>query len=87
MKHFTLQLNNYRLTTAEILYRLPDHPTILQSFLWQEYDLIPDFPELHKFLTFWNHNIEGKMHSVTISHVNLIKPSEFHYYSCSLSLH
>ncbi|MBN9344358.1 MAG: hypothetical protein BGO76_02995 [Caedibacter sp. 38-128] len=87
MKHLSLQLQNYRLTTAEILYHLPDHPGILQTFIWQEYDLLPNFPELHKFLDFWAHNIEGRMHSVTVSHVNLIKPSEFKYTQYSLSLH
>jgi uncharacterized protein Usg len=87
MSHLTLQLKNYRLTTAEILYHLPDHPGILQTFIWQEYDLIPSFPELHKFLNFWQKNIEGRMHSVTVCHVDLIKSSEFKYTPYSLSLH
>ena len=34
-----LMLKGYRLTTAEILYRMPDHPDLLQTFLWQELDL------------------------------------------------
>ncbi len=87
MSQLALQMKNYRLTTAEILYHLPDHPDILQTFIWQEYDLSPNFPELHKFLDFWAHNIEGRMHSVTISHVQLIKTSEFKYIPHSLSLH
>ena len=40
---FRRQLEGYGLTTAEILYRLPDHPVLLQSYLWQEYDVAPDF--------------------------------------------
>lgn len=87
MSHLSLQLQNYRLTTAQILYYLSDHPKILQTFIWQEYDLLPTFPELHKFLDFWDHNIEGRMHSVTVAHVTLIQASEFKYTSCSLSLH
>lgn len=87
MKHLILQLQNYCLTTAEILYYLPDHRGILQTFIWQEYDLLPNFPEPHKFLDFWRHNIEGQMHSVTVSHVSLIKSSEFKYTPYSLSLH
>ncbi len=47
------QLRGYRLTTAEILYHLPDHPSLLQSYIWQEYDLAPEFPVLHRFLDFW----------------------------------
>lgn len=43
MSDLALQLNDYRLTTAEILYRLPDHPRLLQTYVWQELDLLPDF--------------------------------------------
>ena len=45
-----LQLKDYRLTTAEILYHLPDHPEILQSYIWQDMDIAPRFPVLQKFL-------------------------------------
>ena len=56
-----LQLNDYRLTTAEILYRLPDHPEILQSYIWQDLDLAPGFPVLQKFLDFWHRELDGKV--------------------------
>jgi len=69
-------VKDYRLTTAEILYRLPDHPVLLQTFVWQDLDLSPDFPELHKFLSFWEREIEGRLHSVKVASVELIKPSE-----------
>jgi len=74
---FHRQLAGFGLTTANILYRLPDHPRILQSFVWQHYDLHPYFPELRKFLDFWSREIDGLLHSVTISHEGLIKPTEF----------
>ena len=50
---FRRQLEGFGLTTANILYRLPDHPAILQNYIWQQHDLHPDFPELTKFLDFW----------------------------------
>src|SRR6516164_6926577 len=59
-------LRDYRLTTAEIIYHLPDHPDLLQSFIWQKLDLAPDFPELRRFLEFWSRNLEGKLHSVRV---------------------
>ena len=61
------QLHDYRLTTAEILYRLPDHPDILQTYVWQKLDIAPDYPELRKFLDFWRETLEGKLHSVRIA--------------------
>ncbi len=74
-----LMLRGYSLATAEILYRMPDHPNILQTFLWQEYDLFPKFPRLKKFLGFWVKNIDGPLHSVQIAHQKLIKPTEFRH--------
>ena len=56
----------YRLTTAEIVYRLPDQPDELQTFIWQKFDLAPDFPELSKFLDFWRRNIDGELHEVKV---------------------
>ncbi|RAI00045.1 aspartate-semialdehyde dehydrogenase [Acuticoccus sediminis] len=66
------QLAGYSLTTAEILYRMPDHPAILQSYIWQEYDCAPEFPVLETFLEFWRREIEGKLHSVNVSYRQLI---------------
>lgn len=74
---FDRQMEGYGLTTADILYRLPDHPALLQTFVWQEYDLAPDFPVLRGFLDFWTREIEGRLHSVTVAHSRLIKPAEF----------
>ena len=73
---FRLQLEGYGLTTANILYGLPDHPKIIQSYIWQEYDLHPEFPELQKFLDFWVRTLEGPLHAVTVTHSSLIKPVE-----------
>jgi uncharacterized protein Usg len=66
----------YGLTTAQILYRRPDHKWLLQSYVWQDYDLCPDFPELNGFLKFWEERIEGPLHSVMVAHSRLIKPAE-----------
>src|SRR5947199_5593730 len=75
-KDFQRQLDGYGLTTAQILYRLPDHPSLLQTFVWQDYDLCPKFPVLNKFLAFWLETLEGPLHSVTVAHCRLLKPAE-----------
>ncbi len=76
MSSLELRLRGYRLTTAEILYHMPDHPKVLQSFIWQEFDLAPKFPVLNKFLHFWETSIEGKLHSVRVAARGLISPAE-----------
>ena len=58
-KGFEKQVAGYGLTTAHILYRRPDHHWLLQSYVWQAYDMFPQFPELQRFLAFWQEKLEG----------------------------
>ena len=73
---FAVQLAGYGLTTANILYRLPDHPTLIQSFIWQFYDHAPEYPRLAKFIDFWKREIEGPIHKVEIAHKRLVSAAE-----------
>lgn len=82
-----LQLRGYRLTTAEILYRLPDHPALLQSYLWQDYDLAPGYPELRRFLDFWERNLDGKLYSVSVGSMPIITPPKTRVAGACLTLH
>jgi uncharacterized protein Usg len=81
------QLRNYRLTTAEILYHMPDFPAVLQSFVWQHYDLAPRFPVLTGFLTYWMENLDGPLHSVRVAHADLVTPSELRFVDGEFRLH
>lgn len=71
------ELLGFSLTTAEILYRMPDHPRPLQQFIWQDYDIYPRFPRLYEFLEFWENNLEGPLYGVRIAHARLLTPREF----------
>ena len=82
-----VQLRNYRLTTAEILYYMPDHPDLLQSFVWQHMDLAPRYPELRRFLDFWTREIEGRLHSVRVASAALINPGKLRHTAHLLMLH
>lgn len=72
-----LMLKGYGLTTAEICYRMPDYRNVLNTFLWQYMDIAPDYPELFRFIEFWQENIEGPLHSVRFTHRRLIAPAEW----------
>lgn len=87
MKDLPLQLNGYRLTTAEILYHLPDHPHLLQTYVWQALDQAPGFPILRRFLQFWETNLEGKLHSVKVASVDVIRPAQVRAAGAYLTLH
>ena len=84
---FRRQLEGYGLTTANIFYGMPDHPKLLQSYVWQEYDLAPRFPELLRFLEFWQRELDGPLHSVTVAHKRLISPGEYRTITAELRLH
>lgn len=87
MADFKKQLEDYRLTTAEILYHMPDHPKLLQQYVWQQYDIAPQFPELRRFLDFWTRELEGRLHSVRFTSCGLITPSETRFFKEEFRLH
>ena len=87
MTLYELQAQGYRLTTAEIIYHLPDHPALLQSFIWQKFDLAPEFPELRKFLEFWSRSIEGRLHSVNVKQSTRTAANRVRHVKHQLSLH
>ena len=72
-----LMLKGYGLTTAELIYRMPDYQQVLNSFTLQFYDLEPKYPKLHKFIDFCQREIEGPLHSVRFTHQKLIRPGEW----------
>lgn len=82
-----LELQGFRLTTAEILYRLPDYPELLQSYVWQELDISPDFPRLHAFLDYWERNLEGKLYSVKVAQAEVIGIPEARFVAVEHTLH
>ncbi|MFQ5566331.1 MAG: usg protein [Paracoccaceae bacterium] len=84
---FRRQLDGYSLATAEILYRMPDAHDLLQTYIWQDYDLAPRFPNLMKFLDFWTRELDGPIHSVRLAHARLIRPREFRYAGVELVIH
>jgi uncharacterized protein Usg len=87
MSDLARQLDGYRLTTAEILYHLPDHPKFLQSYVWQALDIAPRFPVLKRFLDFWSRNLDGRLHSVKVCSTGIVKPAEFRLVGSEFRIH
>ena len=82
-----MMVRDYRLTTAEIVYRLPDHPEILQSYVWQAMDIAPDYPELNKFLAFWRRELEGELHSVRVASNPLARTGRVRHANVMQTMH
>jgi len=71
----SLRLQGWRLATAEVLYYMPDHPALLQSFVWQTLDLAPEYPRIHRFLNFWRREIDAVIHSVQLASGETLAPA------------
>lgn len=74
---FSKAIAGYKLTTASILYHMPDHPSLLQEFIWQEFDLLPRFPTLRRFLDFWSRELEGKLYRVRVEAIDKLAPAQW----------
>lgn len=87
MSGLVLQLQDYRLTTAHILYHMPDQPSLLQEYIWQELDKAPRYPQLMKFLEFWKQNLDGKLHSVRVASREVIAAPSITHVRHSFMIH
>ena len=83
---FRRRLENTRLATAEILYRLPDHPSVLQSYVWQDLDQIPSFPVLKRFLRYWERELEGKLYRVRVAAADSVRGADWQAFATELPL-
>ena len=72
----SLRMAGWRLATAEVLYYMPDHPSLLQSFVWQTLDIAPRYPRIHQFLDFWRREIDAVIHSVQLATGETLAPAQ-----------
>lgn len=88
-KHQELELilKGYGLTTAEILYHMPDHPHVLQTFVWQDYDIAPKFPVMGKFIDYWREKLDGALHSIRYTHRKLVTANEWRKVDGEILMH
>ena len=73
---FRTEIEGFGLSTSDNISPLPDYPAILQQYVWQDYDKAPIFPELNRFLLFWQTTLDGPLYRVTVCHRALIGPAE-----------
>jgi len=86
------QLNGWRQTTAIIIYRMPGHQSLVQTFIWQDLDRFDEeparaFPRLRKFCTWWNANLDGAIVHVTVGAIPVITAGEMRHVGTELRLH
>lgn len=45
-----------KLVTVDVFYYLPDYPSLINEFVWQCDDVVPNLPRVHRFLNYWKQN-------------------------------
>jgi uncharacterized protein Usg len=81
------RLKGATMLTAEVLYYMPDHPKLLQTFMWQTMDYAPKYPRLAQFLDYWKREIEAVIHSVRVAHSEPFAAPAYRHTSGILRLH
>ena len=87
MSSTEMMLKGYGLTTAEFTYHMPDYSHVLNTYVWQDYDLAPDHERLFKFVELWQRELDGPLHSVRFTHRKMISPGEWRNVKGILNLH
>ena len=71
---------------ARIYYRLPDSPSILQEFIWQDFDKPPLYPRFKRLIEYWNENIEGPIDSIDFCSSHL-RSHDYVFADCDFTIH
>ncbi len=66
-------LRRKSIVTVDILYWMPDYNNVLQEFVWQTSDIVPEYPRVHRFLNYWQENIEAVISEVRIADAETIE--------------
>ena len=65
-----MKFEDHRLVTAKIFYRVPGNPELIDTFMWEQLDRVPDFPKLNDFLNYWRKEIKYELHCIETSYVS-----------------
>ena len=66
-------LRRKSIVPVDILYWMPDYTNVLQEFVWQTSDIVPEYPRVHRFLNYWQENIEAVISEVRIADAETIE--------------
>ena len=59
-------IKKWTVASVQVVYYIPDYLHIVNEFVWQTDDQIPDYPRIERFLEYWDKNIDGPIKEVYI---------------------
>jgi uncharacterized protein Usg len=58
---------NTKPVLLQVIYYNPEYPSLLQEFTWGYDDILPELYRTHKFLTYWQKNIDAIIQDILLS--------------------
>ena len=59
-------IEKWTIASGQVVYYIPDYLHIVNEFVWQTEDKVPEFPRITKFLDYWDKFIDGPIKEVYI---------------------
>lgn len=63
-------ITNVRPVLIQVVYYMPEYPSLLQEFTWGYEDQVPGLMRTHRFLNYWKCNIDAVISEVMLSIAN-----------------
>ena len=61
-----ITIKKWTVATVQVVYYIPAYVHIVNEFMWQTEDTLPEYPRISKFLDYWDKNIDGPIKEVYI---------------------
>ena len=59
-------LKKWTIASVQVVYYIPDYMSLVNEFIWQTEDQLPEYPRITRFLDYWDKNIDGPIKEVYI---------------------
>ena len=59
-------LKKWTVASVQVVYYIPDYMSLVNEFIWQTEDQLPEYPRITRFLDYWDKNIDGPIKEVYI---------------------
>ena len=52
-------IKKWTVASVQVVYYIPDYMSLVNEFVWQTEDQLPDYPRIGRFLNYWDNHIDG----------------------------
>ena len=59
-------LKKWTVASVQVVYYITDYMNLVNEFIWQTEDQLPEYPRITRFLDYWDKNIDGPIKEVYI---------------------